>query len=324
MSALKTRRIVRTLLSFLAIGIVGFLVAIQTDLGSAWTIAALARIEDARRLESAYRVLPDSPVGYTIQPNLTGHYVNLFGAAVTTNAEGFRSLPFAPKGDAFRVVVLGDCIAFGYFQPDAETLSARLTERLAEGGVKAEVLNLATPGYSLPQMIASYEEYGRALAPDVVLIQTEPGDIGDAEDPLLSGPFGRGSVFHLAIDRGARARRYRLAPEQVAGRFAALDRELRNGGVPLGVLYFPNLADQSRNAVWRQDRRIYADANPALLLDVLAVLEATGRPVTMFRKDADDEVHPDSEAIRLVADAVGPWLIDQARAKGRGNFAPTR
>ena len=91
----------------------------------------------------------------------------------TTNDEGFRGRDFGPpKTDGiFRILIAGECVAFGFGVADREPYPVLLEERLdaAAGKHVAEVLNLSMFGLPPVGIFDLLEERGEALAPDLII-----------------------------------------------------------------------------------------------------------------------------------------------------------
>jgi hypothetical protein len=85
-----------------------------------------------------------------------------------------------PPG-AFRILVLGDSIAFGAQVRRSEAFPERLEIALARQGRPVEVVNAGTSGYSAWNEERWFAERGRAFAPDLVLVAA---CLNDAVDPL--------------------------------------------------------------------------------------------------------------------------------------------
>jgi lysophospholipase L1-like esterase len=104
-----------------------------------------------------------------------------FDVAVTTNALGMRGPERAhakPPG-VFRVLVLGDSIAFGFGVADDETFPAQLEAALGSSGTGIQVLNAGVPGWSADQHYLRLATSGFALDPDLVLVLVIDNDSGD-------------------------------------------------------------------------------------------------------------------------------------------------
>lgn len=91
--------------------------------------------------------------------------------AERVNEAGYRGPLVAQerRPGVLRVVTLGSCAAFGRGVAYEDTYSAALERRLAERGVKAEVLAGGVVGTTLEQGLQRYREVYRAYAPDLVI-----------------------------------------------------------------------------------------------------------------------------------------------------------
>jgi hypothetical protein len=94
------------------------------------------------------------------------------GAPLAINKEGYRGRLYPherPKG-TFRVVGIGDSIAFG-MGVDVEDTYLRFVERLLTGaGVPCEVVNLAVPGYNTAMEVELLAWKGLSYNPDLVIL----------------------------------------------------------------------------------------------------------------------------------------------------------
>lgn len=144
----------------------------------------------ALALEPAVRILrPQGPVmrgeesffpgdpdlQFAIRPNAETVLARKdFRITMRSNARGFRGPDRGPKGDAFRILALGDSFTFGWGVEQDETFEVQM-ERLqaatneAGGEPELEVINAGVPGYNLYQSVLSLEKKGWKLEPDVVL-----------------------------------------------------------------------------------------------------------------------------------------------------------
>ncbi len=105
------------------------------------------------------------------------------------NEDGFRDRVYVrPKPEGvFRVLVLGDSVAFGFGVEERESFPKRMEEQLAEAlagptALRVEVLNLGVSGYNPYTELAQLEDVGPSYAPDLVLVQFS---INDLNDPTL-------------------------------------------------------------------------------------------------------------------------------------------
>ena len=138
----------------------------------------------AQELRGLHELRPDRPWLYGLRPGAEGSAAN--GVRYVVNADGFRDRRYArPKPPrTFRIVVLGDSIAFGYQVPVEDTFPKRLEARLAAlgAGSRIEVLNLAVSGYNPYTEAALFADVGVGYQPDLVLVQF---CVNDLNDPTL-------------------------------------------------------------------------------------------------------------------------------------------
>lgn len=128
---------------------------------------------------------------YQHKPNLD---LSIGSFRLRTNSRGCRGPEVAvPKpADVFRIVLLGDSVAFGWGVDDEVTFARRLeTEWNAQTrGKRLEVVNTGHPMYDTNQEEATLREVGLALQPDLVLLVYVVNDIEPTRDVVeltLSG-----------------------------------------------------------------------------------------------------------------------------------------
>ena len=153
-----------------------------------------------RAFELAPRLIPieiDEPYGQFISSrNPVLKYVPKPGSG-DINAYGLRDRDYSIKkpGDVFRIVVLGDSIAFGYCDGDellpvdslfTEVLERNLNQRSFPGIREVEVINLSVSGYDSRQEVAYLEHKGTALSPDLVMVAYCLNDNRNASTELVS------------------------------------------------------------------------------------------------------------------------------------------
>lgn len=124
---------------------------------------------------------------YQHRPGLA---VDLGSFRLRTNALGLRGPELArPKpAGVFRIVVLGDSVAFGWGVDEEVTFVRRLeTEwNAAHPQHRIEVCNTAVPMYDTNQELAALREVGLALQPDLVLLVYVVNDIEPTRDVIES------------------------------------------------------------------------------------------------------------------------------------------
>ena len=106
---------------------------------------------------------------YEAVPNAHGRG---WGTDVVINQHGFRGHDYElqkPIG-TFRIIVLGDSIAFGNNLQSGEEFSSVLERMYVKSGQHVEVMNLALGGYDTLQEVAALEDTGLAFKPDLVIL----------------------------------------------------------------------------------------------------------------------------------------------------------
>jgi hypothetical protein len=117
---------------------------------------------------------------------------------VAINSLGFRGPEVAaekPEG-TYRILVLGDSVAFGWGVDDDVTFLRRLERDLQQrgDGRSYEVLNTGHPMYDSMQELAMLRDHGLALDPDLVLLVFVINDIHPTRDvfeALLDADAGK-------------------------------------------------------------------------------------------------------------------------------------
>jgi lysophospholipase L1-like esterase len=97
--------------------------------------------------------------------------------------QGLRDRVFeVPKpAGVFRVLVLGDSVAWGVNVPEADTFAKVLERRLQGRGLRVEVMNAGVLGYTAWNELEYYVARGRSFEPDLVLVAFCMNDVVDPE-----------------------------------------------------------------------------------------------------------------------------------------------
>ena len=171
--------------------ILGYLLLALLGLGTGLAMAEIAiRIfvppppgDDLRGLHEAR---PDRPWLYGLRPGVEKRLAVSGQVRYAINADGFRGRLYRrPKPPAtFRILVLGDSLAFGYGVAEDETFPALLESLLAGAvpGRTVEVLNLGVNGYNAYTEAALFDDVGVTFEPDLVLVAF---CVNDLDDPTL-------------------------------------------------------------------------------------------------------------------------------------------
>jgi lysophospholipase L1-like esterase len=137
-------------------------------------------------LRSLHELRPDRPWLYGLRPGAEGRLSDTGDVLYRINPDGFRGPRHArPKpAGVFRVVVIGDSIAFGYGVQEGESFPRLLEARLAGLAPQArvEVVNLGVGGYNAWNEAELLKDVGLGYEPDLVLLQF---CINDLNDPAL-------------------------------------------------------------------------------------------------------------------------------------------
>lgn len=154
---------------------------IKLSAASAATVLALAFLEVALRcydyLSPAdaappvpLHVLTDSPALYGLNPEHPD-----------ISPQGLRDdeVTIPKPAGVFRVLVLGDSVAYGSSVPRGETFADRLERGLRERGGAVEVINAGVMGYTPYNELQYYLRDGREFGADVVLVAFCMNDVAN-------------------------------------------------------------------------------------------------------------------------------------------------
>lgn len=138
-------------------------------------------------------------------------------ARVKLNSEGFRDDEYPTVKDerVYRIVTLGDSIAFGNFLSVEETFSNRLERLFQSAKDRVEVINMAMGGYDTLQEVATLEAVGTRVGPDLVLVAFCFNDIGTDSVNLeyieKAAAYGSSPIYRLRVAQFVRARLDRIS-----------------------------------------------------------------------------------------------------------------
>lgn len=137
------------------------------------------------------------------------------------NAQGMRAdqdYPFTKPAGTCRIGIFGDSFLFGFEVDIRDSFAARLEKRLAERGVRVQVLNFSVGGFGTAEMLQTYEQFGRRFDLDTVIFSWESSDLNDNVRSdlyrLRDGTLERANAQYLPAvrfqDMLMRSRLYRL------------------------------------------------------------------------------------------------------------------
>lgn len=115
---------------------------------------------------------------------IPGVRTTYLGHEVAIGAHGMRTPDFdqVKPDDVFRVVVLGDSVAFGWGIAERDTLARVVERELNAGGVpggraRAEVINAAVPGWGLGKQLLCLRDRIMDLSPDLLVFVLITNDL---------------------------------------------------------------------------------------------------------------------------------------------------
>jgi len=154
-------------------------VAVGVALAAAEAVVRVAGL--AEPLEPLY-VRSDGPVLYGLNP---AHPE----ISVQATRDDAVAVPKPPG--VFRILVLGDSVAYGLRVAREDAFPSRLEERLRDVGRAVEVVNASVPGYTAYNELEDYRSARRALEPDLVLVAT---CLNDVANPRLHWNYTRDAI----------------------------------------------------------------------------------------------------------------------------------
>lgn len=279
-----------------------------------------------------YRVAPR--VGYEIIPSVS-EQVNSLGMRGPERPE------HKPEG-GYRVLVIGDSVAFGVGVAMGDTFAAKLEDRLrtAVGNRYVDVLNAGVSGYNTIQQLAVLETRLARHRPDAVVVSYCPNDVdstpmlfktGDAfcfycvgAEPRLypawwiehSALFRRLVVAREAAFRGLTEKQRSRAENLAALR--AIGARLAEAKVTFVVVIFPYLLESltkypPQNVELHREVKSIVDAAGGVTIDFHPIWLDRDHRTLRNRLDPSDYVHPNEDGHREAADLLSGVLLSRMR-----------
>jgi len=120
------------------------------------------------------------------------------------NSRGIRAdyeIPYKKPMGVKRIVVLGDSFGMGYEVNLEDTFTARMSDMLNNSGIKCEVVNLSTSGFSNAEELIVLQNEGFKYEPDLVLLAWHAGDLNENKRSNLfkleNGQLKRNAATYL-------------------------------------------------------------------------------------------------------------------------------
>lgn len=324
MTAARVRLIARTVTRWRYL-VVAFLLALvgAEVLGRAAGLRAPILYEAT---EYGYRVVPDQDI-------------RRFGRHAFFNAQGMRSPPIAalPAADTVRVLFLGDSVTNGAIHIDQQDTYPNVAERLLRSRFLAiETLNASAPGWATGNELGWLRSHGVFGSRFVVLtISThdlfQPDAPGSVVGEHPSFPDHRPVLalqeFVVRYVQPYLSQRLDLAdpgvggqrdPDQPARSIAnvlSIDDAVRASNAELVVVFLEERMDRGDDTLSKGAKRVFFTSMASQGIPVLTFatrIERFGHETLFF-----DEVHPNIEGNRLIAEMVSAALGDRIAAAGK-------
>lgn len=330
---------------------------ILTGIAAAILSLGLAEVV-VRALGLAPEIAPieiDTPYGPFVSASDPRLIYRLKPGVGDVNAYGIRDRDrdIQKRDGTYRIVVLGDSIAFGLCSGRQGTIAledlftARLERALNAWRPPFEVWNLAVSGYNTTQETIFFEEKGLPLSPDLVIVAYALNDHRDRAAELkqfmrnpdfvrvryLVGEIRKNALLRSELVRaiwyrtgGARdATETEDTPrlpyaEKVSADFARLRELSATHGFDVLVVVFPTLTQQINGVYKLADRHeLVVDIAKSLGFDALDLL-----PGFLEAGDGDlrtllgrcTAMHPDERGHRIAAELIFDHLKDVMKARG--------
>lgn len=120
----------------------------------------------------------DEFYGWSHIPGASGRFASYgFDVQVEINAQGFRGPAATPVKDPSktRVLVVGDSLVWGFGVEQEETFVSKMAAQCQD----LEVINFGVSGYATDQELLLFNELGKPLKPDVVILVVASNDFSD-------------------------------------------------------------------------------------------------------------------------------------------------
>jgi lysophospholipase L1-like esterase len=264
------------------------------------------------------------------------------GVEIATNEIGLRERPLSPpSNERWRVLVLGDSVAFGWGVRVEDTFSRQLeTDLRQELHIRAETVNSGVPGYNTRQGSAFLAQYYENVKPDLILLLYVDNDIDTIDSErthmgirpnLWKNPTGVAD-YYLSWSRLYFMARH-LTPvllSAVTGSFsdprtapgwresmeslAATARFCRERNVPLVVLQFRMVSNALQNAL-NEDITSLAGKEGFHYCDTLPWFQ--GRNLRELTNSFID-THPNANGHRVLAAGALSYLTREGLVPGCG------
>ena len=302
----------------MCISLLIFLVMLEVTLQIYTRVAIYYDVEMSRYATEVKQKADNPKIGHVHEPNAEAY---LMGVDVKINSDGFRDKEYSvERNEAYRIVVLGDSLTFGWGVEEEDVYVTLLEEELS--AIRpTEMINTGHGNYNTSQQVNLFREKGLKYNPDKVVVFFF---INDAEvTPVRSKwtPVARLRSVTFLWSR-VRGLLTRAAPGQTFESFySALYEDDQPGfiamkdaflelqgiteerGIELQVIMIPELHNLTDYPFKAEYGKVYdfLTENSISVLDLTADFATyTDAPETLWV--ALDDAHPNAPAHRMIAD----------------------
>jgi len=255
------------------------------------------------------------------------------GVDVRINELGVRDDPILPKrNEEYRILVLGDSVAFGWGVAQDQIFTSRLQRILTERTQRLiRVINTGVGGYNTVQQNTFFKSHGLSLTPDMVILVYVTNDVETNEGPfdpwssrslrgksppeIINLLLGKSWLFRLVHHvhqhrRGEKTelesyRRLRETPGWLASMRALRDMSdtCNNIKIPLNVFYFRWKATSYSRALLEDVKKSVSSNKVQDMSDWFM-----GRNFKQYVNSTVDP-HPNSQGHKIIADNIAGYLL---------------
>ncbi len=282
-------------------------------------------VEMTRYSNELKLVSSNARIGHVHRP---GGSSILMGVRVAINSDGLRDREYPiERGDARRMVFLGDSLTFGWGVASEDTFESLLEAKLDQLH-PTEVLNFGTGNYNTEQSVNLFIDKGLKYDVDEVVLFFF---INDAEPTPLRSRWAflghsRLATFVWSRVKGVRSQTAatrsfeeyysNLYEEDQPGwirareAFRSLKQTCDERGIGLKVVLLPELHDPAREPFREQHQKLmrFLAEQGIASLDLAPLFRSETEPLSLWV--ALDDAHPNAKAHRRIAELVLPFIAE--------------
>jgi len=273
----------------------------------------------------------DNPlIGHVQKPNSVAR---LMGVSVETNSDGFRDKEYPLlKGGKYRIIVLGDSLAFGWGVEQEDTFENILETELNKTR-PTEIINFGAGNYNTEQEVNLFLEKGLKYRPDKVVVFYFINDAEIAQKKsrlwflghsrLITFYWSRIHTFinNLFSTKSFRAYYADLYQENQKGwirtrkAFLLLKKVCRENDIELQVVLLPELHNLENYPFKKEHKMVstFLESNNISSLDLTPFFKNNENPMQLWV--AGDDAHPNKSAHRLIAEYTLNFIAKKERMK---------